>query len=92
MVTYNRVTTLQNHSVSTLSSEQHRQRFGQKMGLNQLSCLRGLSEKAMVLTHLQCLILFSFFLVFLASDFYYSYILLHVTENAIQVNNFGMLS
>ena len=70
MVTHNRVTTLQNHSVSTLSYDQLRQRFGQKMGLNQLlQCLQGLSEKAMVLIHLQCLILFSFLVVFLTSVF-----------------------
>ena len=92
MVTHNRVTTLQNHSVSTLSSDQLRQRFVEKMDLNQLvQCLRALSEKAMVLTHLQCLILLSFFLAFLTSDFDHSYMLL-VTDNAIQVNTFGMLS
>ena len=43
------------------------------------------------LTHLQCLLSFLFFLVFLTSDFYHSYIL-PVSENAIQVNNFGTLS
>ena len=92
MVTHNRVTTLQKHCMSTLISDQLYQLFSQKMGLNQLlKGLRGLSEKAMVLTHLQCKSLFSFFLVFLTSYSYPSYIL-PATENAIQANNFSMSS
>ena len=79
MVTHNRVLTLQNHSVSTFGPDQLSQLFGQKMGLNQLlSVLGGLSVKDMVLTHFQCLISYSFCLVFLTFLFL---LFLHSTCN-----------